>query len=62
MLILGVGAVDVGVSRVDVGLHTLYTGGGSGDGLGRGGQDTSHGRGDGCGVDGAEVHRKGKAV
>ena len=62
MLILGVGAVDVGVSWVDVGLHILYTGGGSGDGLGRGGQDTSHGRGGSFGVDGSEVHRKGRAV
>ena len=43
MLILGLG----------VDLHMLYTGGGSGDGLGRGWQDTSHGRGGGCVVDGA---------
>ena len=56
MLNLGVGSVDVGVSWVDVGIHTLYTGGGSGDGLGGVGQDTSQGRGGGCGVDGAEVH------
>ena len=62
MLNLGVGVVDVGVSWVDVGLHKLYTGGGSGDGMGGDGQDTSDGMGDGCGVDGAEVHRKGKAV
>ena len=62
MLILDVGAVDVGVSWVDVGLHTLYTGGSSGNGLGRGGQDTNHEKGGSCGVDGAEVHRKGRAV
>ena len=43
MLILGLG----------VDLHILYTGGGSGDDLCRGGQDTSHGRGGGCVVDGA---------
>ena len=62
MLILDVGAFDVGGSLVYVGLHTLYTGGGSGHGLGRGGQDTSHGRGGSCGVDGSEVHRRGRAV
>ena len=48
-------SLAVGVPWVDVGLHELYTGGGSGDGLGGGGQDTSLGRGNSCGVDGAEV-------
>ena len=45
VVILGVGAVGVGISWVNVGLHTLCTGGGSGSGLERGGQDTGQGGG-----------------
>ena len=49
---MGVGSVGVGISWVNVGLHTLCTGGGSGSGLDRVGQDTGHGRVDSHGVDG----------
>ena len=37
------GWVGVGISWVNVGFHTLCTGGGSGRGLERGGQDTGQG-------------------
>ena len=45
LVVLVVGAVGVGIAWVNGGLHTLCTGGGSGSGLDRGGQDTGHRRG-----------------
>ena len=58
----GVFCVWASTSKYSSVVPSPVTGGCSGRGLGRGGRDAGHRGGDGQGVDGTGVHRKGRGV